>query len=257
VLRRRTVKRAAVRLLATAALACFVAAGVWLARDALSRTDTTRPPVEKPALTRHEARVRPSDTSGGGGSGRTGAKSAQVRVKVRRANLSQALGLPWRGTLVAGVHLPAEGPTFFTWDPIRKRSPNRAWRRWGTDRLLRTLLEVLDEFAAAHPGAPRIGIGDLSRPNGGDFGPRYGRPGHVSHQNGLDADLYYPRRDRRELAPRTPEQIDRALARDLVDRFVRAGAVKVFVGLRTGLRGKSEIVQALAHHDNHLHVRLR
>lgn len=186
------------------------------------------------------------------GRGRIGAKSSQVR----RATPSRALGLPWRGRLVDGVRLPAEGPTFFTWDPIRKRSPNRAWRRWGTDRLVRTLLAVLEEFAAAHPEAPRIGVGDLSRPNGGDFGPRFGWPGHVSHQNGLDADVYYPRRDRRERSPLSPVQIDRALTQELVDRFVRAGAVKVFVGPRTGLRGNPSVVQPLRRHDDHLHVRL-
>jgi murein endopeptidase len=169
---------------------------------------------------------------------------------------SRSLGRHWSGRLVRGVQLPAEGATFFTWDPVRKRSPNRAWRRFGHERLLRSVLRVLDDFAAAHPDAPRIGVGDLSRPRGGDFGARYGLPGHVSHQNGLDADLYYPRRDRHERAPASPRQIDRRLAQDLVDRFVRAGASRVFVGPRTGLRGRREVVQALPHHDNHLHVRL-
>ena len=169
---------------------------------------------------------------------------------------SRSLGLHWSGRLVRGVQLPAEAATFFTWDPVRKRSPNRGWRRFGNDRLVETVVRVLEAFSAAHPQAPRIGVGDLSRPGGGDFGARYGLPGHVSHQNGLDADIYYPRRDGQEQAPTSPGQIDRRLAQDLVDRFVRAGASKVFVGPKTGLRGPSAIVQALAHHDNHLHVRL-
>jgi hypothetical protein len=162
----------------------------------------------------------------------------------------------WDGRLAAGVQVPAEGRTFFTWDPVLRRSPNREWRRYGSDRLVRLVLRVLDDFRAAHPEAPRIGIGDLSRPGGGDFGVRFGRPGHVSHQNGLDADLYYPRRDGKERPPRRPSQIDRRLSKDLVNRFVRAGAVRVFVGPRTGLRGPSSVVQVLAHHDNHLHVRI-
>jgi hypothetical protein len=169
---------------------------------------------------------------------------------------SATFGLPWSGHLANAVHLPAEGERFFTWDPVLRRAPNRGWRRFGSDRLVRMVLDVLRAFAAAHPDAPRIGIGDLSRPNGGDFGPRYGRPGHVSHQNGLDADLYYPRLDRRERPPRRPEQIDRRLAQDLVRRFVAAGAVKVFVGPNTGLVGPPRVVQTLAHHDNHLHVRI-
>jgi Zinc carboxypeptidase/Penicillin-insensitive murein endopeptidase len=175
------------------------------------------------------------------------------RVEWRR---STALGQPWSGRLVGGVQLPAEGATFFTWDPVLRRSPNRPWRRVGTERLVATVLTVLEEFAAAHPGAPRIGVGDLSRPRGGDFGPRFGLPGHASHQNGLDVDVYYPRHDGRERPPAVPRQIDRRLAQDLVDRFVAAGATKVFVGPRAGLSGPRGVVAALAHHDNHLHVRL-
>jgi Penicillin-insensitive murein endopeptidase/WD40-like Beta Propeller Repeat len=169
---------------------------------------------------------------------------------------STSVGLPWAGRLERGVRLPAEGKTFFTWDPVLRRAPNRNWRRVGTDRLVRMVLRILDEFAAAHPEAPRIGVGDLSRSQGGDFGPRYGLPGHVSHQNGLDVDLYYPRRDRRERPPARPSQMDRELAQDLVDRFVAAGALKVFVGPNVGLTGPPKIVQALPHHDNHLHVRI-
>ena len=55
-----------------------------------------------------------------------------------------------------------------------------------------------------------MAIGDLSRPHGGDFGPRFGYIGHASHQNGLDVDVYYPRADGRELAPRDAREIDRA-----------------------------------------------
>jgi hypothetical protein len=169
---------------------------------------------------------------------------------------SRAVGLPYAGRLVGGVRLPREGRHFFTWDPVLRRSPDRPWRRYGTARLVRALLAVIDAYAAAHPHAPRVGVGDLSRPHGGDFGPRFGAPGHVSHQNGLDADVYYPRRDRRERAPRSVGQIDHRLAQDLVDRFVRAGAQIIFVGPSTGLRGPPGIVQVLGHHDNHLHVRL-
>jgi hypothetical protein len=169
---------------------------------------------------------------------------------------SHAVGRHWDGRLVRGVQLPSEGESFFTWDPIRKRSPNREARRWGTDRLVRTMLRVLDEFAVANPDAPRLGIGDLSRRDGGDFGPRFGWPGHASHQNGLDVDVYYPRLDRKERAPVRVRQVDLRLSQDLVDRFVAAGATKVFVGPRTPLRGPRGVVEALPMHDNHIHVRL-
>ena len=163
---------------------------------------------------------------------------------------SVALGTPSAGRLVRGVRMPAERAEFFTWDPVQRRRPNRSWRRWGTDGLVRIILRVVREYAAAHPKAPRIGIGDLSRPRGGPFGPK-----HASHQNGLDVDVYYPRRDRRERPPRRVEQIDRRLAQDLVDRFVRAGAEIVYVGPLTGFTGPSGVVQILWNHDNHLHAR--
>ena len=170
---------------------------------------------------------------------------------------SRSLGKPWAGRLVNGVQLPSEGEQFFTWDPILKTTPNRPWRRWGSDRLLRTTLHVLDDYFVAHPDAPRIAIGDLSRPQGGIFDERYGGIGHASHQNGRDIDIYYPRLDREERAPTKPSEVDRVLAQDLVNRFVRAGATNIFVGPRLGLRGPRRIVEPLRHHDDHLHVRIR
>ena len=169
---------------------------------------------------------------------------------------SLSLGLPHDGRLVRGVELPAAGVDFFTWDPVLKREPNRRWRRWGSDRLVRAVLGVVRGYARTHPHAPRLGIGDLSRPHGGDFGARWGGLGHLSHQNGLDVDIYYPRLDRRERPPLGAWEIDRRLAQELVDRFVRAGAVRIFVGPSTRLVGPSRIVRVLPHHDNHLHVRL-
>jgi murein endopeptidase len=234
VLRGRTVRRWTRRLAAALAL-CVLLGGGWALADRA---------LDEPALPETEPTV-------------TRGPTAHASTRARRPVLqSRALGLPWKGRLSGGVRLPDEGAAFFTWDPIRKRSPNRPWRRWGTRRLVATLERVLREFAAAHPDGPRVGVGDLSRPYGGDFGPRFGGPGHASHQNGLDADVYYPRRDRAERSVATPAQVDRTLAQDLVDRFVRAGAVKVFVGPHLGLRGDPRIVQPLRLHDDHLHVRL-
>ena len=121
---------------------------------------------------------------------------------------STALGTHTAGRLEHGVRLPAEGRTFFTWDPVLRRSPNApggagaptASCAWCSGRA---------RNHAAHPRAPRMAVGDLSRPHGGDFGPQFGYIGHASHQNGLDVDVYYPRADGRELAPRDAAEIDR------------------------------------------------
>jgi murein endopeptidase len=181
------------------------------------------------------------------------AKRVEIPVEWKH---SVAVGDPAAGRLVRGVRLPREGRHFFTWDPVRRRSPNRPWRRYGTDRLVRLVLRVARQYGRAHPRAPRLAVGDLSRPRGGDFGPQFGYIGHASHQNGLDVDVYYPRADGRERAPRDASQIDRALSQDLVDRFVAAGAHTIFVGPNTGLAGPPDVVAALINHDNHLHVRI-
>src|SRR5436190_2083817 len=85
------------------------------------------------------------------------------------------------------------------------------WRdrtRVGTDTLVAWLQGVLRYFRARHPEAPRIGIADLSLPQGGPFGPQWGGLGHASHQNGLDADVLYPRLDRAERAASRTEEVD-------------------------------------------------
>ena len=169
---------------------------------------------------------------------------------------SIAVGHPWDGRLVHGVQLPAAGPDFVTWDEVLHRSPNRGWRRWGTDELILTLEQVTREYREAHPGVPRVLISDLSREHGGPFGREYGGLGHESHQNGRDADVMYPRRDRTLRAATRPSQVDRVLAQDLVDRFLAAGAVKLFVGLHVGLHGPHKIVEAISFHDDHVHVRI-
>jgi murein endopeptidase len=165
------------------------------------------------------------------------------------------VGLWWAGRLRHGVQLPPDGPDWFTWDPVRRAKPNRGWRRWGTDRLLRVTLTVLRDFRTAHPEAPRVGIGDLSRRHGGEFGPRFGGLGHMSHQNGLDVDVYYPLRSGAVRAPLSVGEVDVELAQDLVDRFVAAGATTVYVGPNLPLTGPPGIVIPLSNHDNHLHVR--
>jgi hypothetical protein len=241
------------RALSLLALAVALAAAAWLAtRPGTASAPAPAPAPPRPAVRRQAA--HPPARRGRHAGRLVQRRRLQAGIVWRH---SRALGLPYAGRLVGGVRLPREGVHFFTWDPVLHRSPNRPWRRYGTGRLVRTLLAVIDAYAAAHPHAARVGIGDLSRPHGGDFGPRFGGIGHASHQNGLDADVYYPRRDRRERPPRSVTQIDRRLAQDLVDRFVEAGAQLVFVGPDTHLHGPAGVVEVLVHHDDHMHVRLR
>jgi murein endopeptidase len=182
---------------------------------------------------------------------------------VRAAILLAALALaaladsaPAAVPLRNAAQLPAESFDYVTWDPVLKRTPNRGWRRWGTTKLVETTEIVLRGYRDAHPEAPRVLVGDLSRRHGGWFGARYGGLGHASHQTGLDVDVYYPRLDGLERAARRPDQVDRVLAQELVDRFVNFGAIKIFVGPHVRLSGRRNVVTPLVYHDDHLHVRL-
>jgi Penicillin-insensitive murein endopeptidase len=169
-----------------------------------------------------------------------------VRVEWRHAT---SVGVQYAGRLVDGTQLPVEGPDWVTWNPATDSSPNLPNRLYGHERTIQTIIAVLAGYHTAHPDAPRVVVGDISFRHGGRMDQ------HVSHQNGLDVDVYYPRLDRRLSAPVATNQIDRDLAQDLLDRFVAAGAKIVFVGYVTGLRGASGVVVPYPHHENHMHVR--
>ena len=238
--------------------ACFVAAGCGTDDEPLARVRVLQ---VAPSLTLQGA-PGPAAVSGARPTGQVraslttvGAGSEPPLMQVPDVG-SIAVGAPNRGSLVNGLQLPESGPDWVTWDSPLGRSPNRADRRWGTDRLLAFLIACLRDYRLANPGAPPVLIGDLSRPYGGPFGSDFGGLGHASHQNGLDADVIYPRLDRAPLPPGSVADVDRALAQDLVNRFVAAGAQFAFVGRHVGLGGPPSIVQAIAHHDDHVHVRI-
>jgi Penicillin-insensitive murein endopeptidase len=169
-----------------------------------------------------------------------------VRVNWHHAT---SVGLQYAGRLIDGTQLPQEGPNWVTWNPATDSSPNLPGRLYGNEHTIRAILSVLSGYRAAHPDAPRVVVGDISFRRGGRMDE------HVSHQNGLDVDIYYPRLDRRATVPTSPGDVDRGLAQDLLDRFIAEGAKVVFVGYSTGLRGESGVVVPYPNHENHMHVR--
>jgi hypothetical protein len=160
-------------------------------------------------------------------------------------------GLPYAGHLHNGTQLPIEGPDWVTWNPDTDSRPNLPGRLYGHERTIRTIIEVLAAYRRAHPDAPLVVVGDISLRHGGVMDQ------HVSHENGLDVDVYYPRRDGWLRAPTSTAQIDRRLSQLLLDRFVAAGASMIFVGYATDLRGPREVVIPYPNHENHMHVRFR
>jgi hypothetical protein len=158
-------------------------------------------------------------------------------------------GLPYAGSLSGGTQLPIEGADWATWNPVADRVPNLPNRLYGNDRVVRALLSVIAAYRAAHPQAPRVVVGDISFRGGGPMEL------HVSHQNGLDVDVYYPRVDGSLRAPTRVDQVDRRRAQGLLDAFLAVGVQKIFVGYRTGLSGPGDIVQPYPNHEDHMHVR--
>lgn len=171
-----------------------------------------------------------------------------VRVEWHHAT---SIGLQYAGRLVDGTQLPVDGPDWVTWNPTTDSSPNLPGRLYGNEHTIRRILAVLAAYRSAHPDAPRVVVGDISLRHGGRMDQ------HVSHQNGLDVDVYYPRLDRRLRAPTATGEIDRDLTQDLLDHFVAAGAKMVFVGFSTGLHGRGDVVVPYPNHENHMHVRFR
>jgi murein endopeptidase len=187
--------------------------------------------------------------NGSAAGGKTSKASSETDVPRIHWHRATSHGLPYDGSLSSGTQLPVEGTDWVTWNPVEDSVPNAPSRLYGHERTIHRLTAVLAAFRAANPDAARVVVGDISFRGGGQMEQ------HVSHQNGLDVDVYYPRLDRKLRAPRARSQVDLELSQDLVDRFVAAGARFVFVGYSTGLRGPSRVVEPYPNHGDHMHVR--
>lgn len=91
---------------------------------------------------------------------------------------AMAIGYYPRGCLSGGVELPANGPTW----QVMRLSRNR---NWGHPNLVR-YLEKFAPLAAKATGWKGILVGDLAQPRGGPT-----PTGHMSHQTGLDVDVWF------------------------------------------------------------------
>ena len=166
---------------------------------------------------------------------------------------SRSTGSAGSGRLFCGKLLPATTSLWVTYHPLTGAYPNSRARRWGADSMLARIETVTQAYWQRFRNAPRIVIGDISLRRGGSFGA------HASHQQGLDVDVYYPRRgDGRARPPRGPGEVDRRRAQWLVERFALARAQVVFVGVQVGIRRtRSNIKYLGAAHETHFHVRFR
>jgi len=112
---------------------------------------------------------------------------------------ARAIGKYSRGCLAGGMSLPVNGPTW----QVMRLSRNRNWAH-------PNMIKLLERFAAKVPqiGWPGLLVGDLTQPRGGPM-----LTGHLSHQIGLDADVWFTPMPDREL---TREEREEMMATNLV-----------------------------------------
>jgi penicillin-insensitive murein DD-endopeptidase len=195
--------------------------------------------------------------------------NAWAEVTGPAAGPPRVIGGTALGCLAGAVQLPLEGPGY---QAVRV-SRNRHWGHPATIRFVQ-------EFAleARRGGLPDLWIGDLAQPRGGPM------PwGHVSHQTGLDVDIWLdllpkppqPRAarediritslvlpdqsgvDPRHFTPRHAALIRQAAEHSGVDRIIVSHGIKR--SLCAAHRGENWLrrVRPWRGHDSHMHVRLR
>lgn len=165
---------------------------------------------------------------------------------------SAALGRPYGGTLGDGVNMPdrADGFRHFLGSDAVDTDD------WATLAMVQCLEAVGQGMAKR---GREIGVTDLSRARGGRFAP------HKSHQNGVDADMRYQRKDAKNWPldlKRHIEEYDPAQTLAMFKLFAAHCPVEVvFADLdRIGFEPEQVPGLRLAHvngHSNHLHLRLK
>jgi penicillin-insensitive murein endopeptidase len=107
---------------------------------------------------------------------------------------AMAIGYYPRGCLQGGVELPVDGPNW----QVMRLSRNR---NWGHPELVK-FLERFAPLAAKATGWKGILVGDMAQPRGGPL------PfGHMSHQIGLDVDIWFMPMPDYELSKKAREDI--------------------------------------------------
>ncbi len=165
------VARLAACLAGVMALGCVAAPAQPSPHPALAAASAPLPPTKQPLAAAREQH--------------TPAKILFGDVKLPSRGRPAAIGYYPRGCLAGGVALPANGPNW----QIMRLSRNR---NWGHPELV-NFLKRFAPLAAKATGWPGILIGDMAQPRGGPT-----VADHMSHQTGLDVDIWFrPMPDRR------------------------------------------------------------
>ena len=122
------------------------------------------------------------------------AKTLFSAAKLPSIGKAVAIGYYPRGCLQGGVELPVDGPNW----QVMRLSRNR---NWGHPELVK-FLERFAPLAAKATSWKGILVGDMAQPRGGPL------PfGHLSHQIGLDVDIWFMPMPNHELSKKEREDI--------------------------------------------------
>jgi len=146
-------------------------------------------------------------------------KMLKIRVEGPE-NPAVATGKPQYGKLVNGEQLKS-GPGYYV------KRPRNAW---GTNETITMLMTVIPKVKKKWRRAKDVVIGDLSAKDGGHLAP------HRSHQNGLDVDVGYYHKGRRQMKgfkSATSANMDVEKSWYLMKAFIDTGQVDyIFVDYR-------------------------
>ncbi len=183
---------------------------------------------------------------------------------------ARVIGGPSLGCLAGGVALAPDGPGY----QAMRLSRNRVY---GHPTLIRFIRE-LAMAAEAHDFGDLL-VGDLAQPRGGPM-----RSGHVSHQTGLDADIWFRLAPERSLAPERRETLGATSVVAEDGRRLNGGWTETHAALLRAAAHAPEVARIFVHpavkrglcaatagadrswlrkmrpwwgHDDHFHVRLR
>ena len=181
-----------------------------------------------------------------------------------------SIGSYSKGCLAGGIELPESGNTWQAMRLSRKRN-------WGHQNTLNFVRE-LSQYASSLDGWKGLYIGDISQARGGPF-----EDGHVSHQIGLDVDIWMLPAKNLDLSTNSRETLSsisikrpnnrnvnenwskqhikilkKAAQNPLVDRiFVTAVAKINMCENENGDKSWLRKIRPWYGHDTHFHVRLK
>jgi hypothetical protein len=191
------------------------------------------------------------DSDGDGVSDRIEASNADQFLSGRcDENPSEPQGEYAAGSLQGGVNLPDQGPGYAH---IHADMSDPGEGDWATLELLACVETVGRDLE----GLTKIHLGDLSRKSGGEFEP------HVTHQNGLEIEVRYPRKDGRDELfdiRQQPEVYDPLLTRNLFSAFVRLCRVDAIFADASMLSfpvGEGDLANVINHPDRRTHFLVR